>query len=126
MLMIDNILYQGCRSAVQDQFYRAEFEKLVEASKLTYRVARSRDGPEGVKRTYVQDLIAEDAEKLWDIIGKKGGWVYISGCVVVYSFVASPLSFMQHQIIEQNARWCESGTARGSGQTRWTDRERGR
>ncbi|KAH8093162.1 riboflavin synthase domain-like protein [Cristinia sonorae] len=75
----ENILYQGCRSALKDQFYQAEFESLVEKGSLTYRVARSRDGPEGVKRTYVQDLLLEDAERVWDIVGKKGGWLYISG-----------------------------------------------
>ena len=76
---VDNTLYQGCRSALKDQFYKEEFEKLVKNGSLAYRVARSRDGPEGVKRTYVQDLIVEDAEKVWEIVGKKGGYVYISG-----------------------------------------------
>jgi len=75
----DNILYQGCRSATKDQFYQAEFEKLVGSGHLTYHVARSRDGPEGVKRTYVQDLIARNAEEVWEVVGAKQGWVYISG-----------------------------------------------
>ncbi|TCD66631.1 NAPDH-dependent diflavin reductase [Steccherinum ochraceum] len=75
----DSILYQGCRSALKDQYYKAEFEKAAEDGTLTYRVACSRDGPEGVKRTYVQDLIGEDGEKIWDIVGKKQGWLYISG-----------------------------------------------
>ncbi|KAI0087697.1 riboflavin synthase domain-like protein [Irpex rosettiformis] len=48
-------------------------------TKLTYRVACSRDGPPGVKRTYVQDLILEDGEKVWEVIGRKNGYVYISG-----------------------------------------------
>lgn len=48
---------------------------------LTYRPAFSRDNPEGVKRTYVQDLMDEDREKVWDVVGRRGGWVYISGCV---------------------------------------------
>lgn len=49
---------------------------------LTYRPAFSRDNPEGVKRTYVQDLMDEDREKVWDVVSRRGGWVYISGCVV--------------------------------------------
>ena len=48
-------------------------------AKLSYRVACSRDGPPGVKRTYVQDLILEDGEKVWEAIGHRDGYLYISG-----------------------------------------------
>lgn len=48
-------------------------------AKLSYRVACSRDGPPGVKRTYVQDLIREDGENAWEAIGPRDGYVYISG-----------------------------------------------
>ena len=44
-----------------------------------YRVAFSRDGPEGRPRTYVQDLIREDAKRIWELVGVRGAWVYISG-----------------------------------------------
>lgn len=73
-----------------DQHYGAEWELLsrtnptaTEPSRpyLTYRPAFSRDNPEGVKRTYVQDLLDEDREEVWDMVGRRGGWVYISGCV---------------------------------------------
>ena len=76
-----NTLYQGCRSASKDQHYREEFARLTAAAQLEYRVACSRDGPPGVKRTYVQDLIAEDAERIWELVGVRGAWVYISGYV---------------------------------------------
>ena len=46
---------------------------------MTYRVACSRDGPEGSKRTYVQDLMLEDSERLWDLVGNRGAYVFISG-----------------------------------------------
>lgn len=46
---------------------------------MTYRTAFSRDGPEGVKRVYVQDLIQQDAEDIWRLVGQAGAWVYISG-----------------------------------------------
>jgi sulfite reductase alpha subunit-like flavoprotein len=46
-----------------------------------YRLAASRDGPEGVARTYVQHLIQQDAKRIWELVGTKGAWVYISGCV---------------------------------------------
>ncbi|KAI0798150.1 riboflavin synthase domain-like protein [Abortiporus biennis] len=75
----NNTLYQGCRSASKDQHYHADFEKFVEQGDLVYRVARSRDGPEGTKRTYVQDLITEDAKRIWELVEEKGAWVYISG-----------------------------------------------
>ncbi|EKM52756.1 uncharacterized protein PHACADRAFT_164681 [Phanerochaete carnosa HHB-10118-sp] len=76
-----NTLYQGCRSATKDQHYREEFTALAadEDKQLDYRVACSRDGPPGVKRTYVQDLIAADAERIWELMGVRGAWVYISG-----------------------------------------------
>jgi sulfite reductase alpha subunit-like flavoprotein len=74
-----NTLYFGCRSANKDQHYSSEWKNLSVAQKLAYRVACSRDGPEGAKRTYVQDLMREDAETIWQLIGLHGAWVYISG-----------------------------------------------
>jgi sulfite reductase alpha subunit-like flavoprotein len=53
------------------------------AGQLRYRLAASRDGGEGVARTYVQHLLAEDGERVADALVKKEGWVYLSGCVAV-------------------------------------------
>ncbi|KAJ3540375.1 hypothetical protein NM688_g6234 [Phlebia brevispora] len=75
----NNTLYQGCRSASKDQHYGEEFGALADEKKLIYRVACSRDNPPGVKRTYVQDLIAQDAKRIWDLVGTRGAWVYICG-----------------------------------------------
>ncbi|KAI0338669.1 riboflavin synthase domain-like protein [Trametopsis cervina] len=80
----DNTLYQGCRSASKDQHYKDDFttlatEKNKGGNKLVYRVACSRDGPPGFGRTYVQHLIREDSERIWDIVGTRKGSVYISG-----------------------------------------------
>lgn len=112
----DNTLYFGCRSQDKDQHYGQDWESLCRASVpstnipstdssnlnintsttheysrpyLTYRPAFSRDNPEGVKRTYVQDLMDEDREKVWDVVGRRGGWVYISGCVASHLFLDS-------------------------------------
>ncbi|TFK37556.1 hypothetical protein BDQ12DRAFT_652582 [Crucibulum laeve] len=74
-----NTLYFGCRSAIKDQHYGSEWKSYVDQQQITYRAAFSRDAPEGVKRTYVQDLITEDAEQIWRLIGEGGAWVYISG-----------------------------------------------
>ncbi|KAF9476913.1 riboflavin synthase domain-like protein [Pholiota conissans] len=74
-----NILYFGCRSASKDQHYGAEWLAYAKDGKLQYRTAFSRDGPEGQKRTYVQDIIREDAENLWKLVNEQKGWVLISG-----------------------------------------------
>ncbi|KAF5329710.1 hypothetical protein D9619_009156 [Psilocybe cf. subviscida] len=74
-----DVLYFGCRSAGKDQHFAVEWQKYAESGHLQYRVACSRDGPEGVPRIYVQDLIREDAAQIWDLIGVRKGWVLISG-----------------------------------------------
>ncbi|KAJ6448883.1 riboflavin synthase domain-like protein [Mycena sanguinolenta] len=74
----DNTLYFGCRSASKDQHYAAEWSSCASMRELTYRSAFSRDGPEGVKRIYVQDLLQEDAERIWTLM-QAGASVFISG-----------------------------------------------
>ncbi|KIK57477.1 hypothetical protein GYMLUDRAFT_229030 [Collybiopsis luxurians FD-317 M1] len=75
----ENTLYFGCRSAQKDQHYANEWTQYSSDKALTYRVACSRDGPEGVKRTYVQDLITEDAARVWELLDERGAYVFISG-----------------------------------------------
>ncbi|TFK69170.1 riboflavin synthase domain-like protein [Pluteus cervinus] len=75
----ENTLYFGCRSSSKDQHYSTEWAQFVERDKLTYRTAFSRDGPEGTPRIYVQDLIREDSERIWDLLDSRDAWVYISG-----------------------------------------------
>ena len=72
-------LYFGCRSEVKDHHYGAEWRALAAEGKLAYRAAFSRDGPVGQARTYVQDLIRADAKRMWELVGTRGAWVYISG-----------------------------------------------
>ena len=74
-----NTLYFGCRSASKDHHYGAECELLAKEGKLVYRPAFSRDGDEGKARTYVQELIRADAARVWELVGERGAWVYISG-----------------------------------------------
>ncbi|KAJ7746603.1 riboflavin synthase domain-like protein [Mycena metata] len=71
----DNTLYFGCRSATKDQHYGSEWSS---CSDLVYRTAFSRDGPEGTKRIYVQDLMQEDAERIWTLL-LAGANIFISG-----------------------------------------------
>jgi sulfite reductase alpha subunit-like flavoprotein len=84
----DNTLYFGHRASGKDAHYSHEWTTLAESGKLTYRVTASRDGPEGTRRIYVQDLIRKDAKCVWELVHGKGAWVYISGCVsVLFSIV---------------------------------------
>ncbi|KAH7912072.1 riboflavin synthase domain-like protein [Hygrophoropsis aurantiaca] len=75
----ENTLYFGCRSALKDEHYAAEWEQYTKSDNLIYRVAHSRDGPEGVKRTYVQDLLQQHGEEVWKLLGERQGWLIISG-----------------------------------------------
>ncbi|KAH9177529.1 riboflavin synthase domain-like protein [Lactarius sanguifluus] len=75
----DNTLYFGHRASGKDAHYSHEWSALAESGKLTYRVTASRDGPEGTRRVYVQDLIRQDAKRVWGLVHDKRAWVYISG-----------------------------------------------
>ncbi|THU80848.1 riboflavin synthase domain-like protein [Dendrothele bispora CBS 962.96] len=75
----ENTLYFGCRSELKDQHYKHDWEGYVARNVLCYRLACSRDGPEGVARTYVQNLLKEDAERIWKLLNERGAWVVISG-----------------------------------------------
>lgn len=76
----ENTLYFGHRASGKDAHYSHEWIALAESGYLTYRVAASRDGPEGTPRVYVQDLIRQDAKRVWQLVHDRGAWVYISGC----------------------------------------------
>jgi sulfite reductase alpha subunit-like flavoprotein len=75
----DNTLYFGCRSRLKDQHYSMQWAAYANEGKLVYRLAPSRDSPQGVARKYVQHLIEEDSAIIGDLVGNKGAWVYISG-----------------------------------------------
>jgi sulfite reductase alpha subunit-like flavoprotein len=78
-LLLANFLYFGCRSASKDQHYASEWRSYSENQQMHYRAAFSRDGPEGEKRTYVQDLIHQDSKQIWNLVGEQKSWVLISG-----------------------------------------------
>ncbi|KAJ3763755.1 NADPH-ferrihemo protein reductase [Lentinula raphanica] len=75
----DNTLYFGCRSAEKDQHYASEWQGYVAEHKLAPGVACSRDDLEGSKRTYAQNLITEDAARIWKLLNKRNACVLISG-----------------------------------------------
>ena len=78
--MADNTLYFGCRSATKDQHYGDEWAEYARRGLLAYRPAFSRDGVEGMARIYVQDLILQDSERIWQLLSA-GATVFISGSV---------------------------------------------
>lgn len=69
-------LYFGCRNKAKDFIYQEEIEKYVEDGLLTLHTAFSRDQPQKI---YVTDLMKTHFDKLWDLIGNKGGHVYVCG-----------------------------------------------
>jgi NADPH-ferrihemoprotein reductase len=72
-------LYFGCRKREDDFLYEKEWEDYAKelGGKFIIRTAFSRQP--GVPKTYVQQLISEDREKIADSILTKKGYVYICG-----------------------------------------------
>ena len=71
----NSLLYFGCRRPDQDYIYEDELQTFVEQGVTEVSVAFSRlDG----KKTYVQDKIKQDREKVWQLI-EQGAIIYICG-----------------------------------------------
>jgi hypothetical protein len=68
----------GCRSSSKDYHYHEEWTRYAELGNFTYRVAFSRDGKEGEKRVYVQDLMKE--ERIWQVSEQWRMGVYLRVC----------------------------------------------
>ena len=73
-----NHLYFGCRSKSNDYYYESEWKTLLVLGKLgSIRVAFSRE-IKG-KKVYVQTLLVEDKEKLYNLLVEQDGYCFISG-----------------------------------------------
>lgn len=72
---IDTRLYFGCRSLSADYYYATEWDALRKEG-AHVRVAASREGKEKV---YVQNLIKEDKEMIYDWVVRRRGWLFICG-----------------------------------------------
>nr|XP_016926962.2 NADPH--cytochrome P450 reductase [Drosophila suzukii] len=72
----ESILYFGCRKRSEDYIYEAELEEWVKKGTLNLRAAFSRDES---KKVYVQHLLEQDADLIWNVIGESKGHFYICG-----------------------------------------------
>ncbi|OWF41745.1 NADPH oxidoreductase A-like isoform X2 [Mizuhopecten yessoensis] len=69
-------LYFGCRHKSGDFLYKEELEKYSRDGLICLRVAFSRDQ---ARKVYVQDLLREDRAKVWDLVTKRNGHLYVCG-----------------------------------------------
>ena len=69
------MLFFGCRSADQDYLYREELQDFAARGIVDLHVAFSRQGQ---RKTYVQHLLAEQADQVWSLI-EKGAIIYVCG-----------------------------------------------
>ena len=73
---LKNTLIFGCRGKDTDFFFREDWARLVRRDFLRLDTAFSRDQP---AKRYVQHVILEQAEHLWERIYKQGAVVYVCG-----------------------------------------------
>ncbi|CAI6003479.1 unnamed protein product [Closterium sp. NIES-65] len=67
----------GGASVLWDYIYREELAAYEESGVLSaLHVAFSRDGP---SKVYVQHLLKQQAERVWQVVGRRGGSVYVCG-----------------------------------------------
>ncbi|XP_034666441.1 NADPH--cytochrome P450 reductase [Drosophila subobscura] len=72
----ESVLYFGCRKRSEDYIYESELEEWVKKGTLNLKAAFSRDSD---KKVYVQHLLEQDADLIWNAIGENKGHFYICG-----------------------------------------------
>ena len=71
-----SILFFGCRNQTTDYFFQDEWQDLQQRMSLTVHPAFSRD--QGHK-VYVQNLIRQHSDSVYDLLHDGGGFVYVCG-----------------------------------------------
>ncbi|KAI8906113.1 hypothetical protein DFJ77DRAFT_504649 [Powellomyces hirtus] len=77
-------LFYGCRHPDKDFLYRDEFEQMEKevadgSVKLDLRILKAYSRVEGQKKQYVQHMVQQHAEDVWNMIGKQKGSFYVCG-----------------------------------------------
>uniref|UniRef100_A0A6I8NU82 NADPH-dependent diflavin oxidoreductase 1 n=1 Tax=Ornithorhynchus anatinus TaxID=9258 RepID=A0A6I8NU82_ORNAN len=72
----ENCLFFGCRRKDKDFYWEAEWQELVRRGSLTLVTAFSRDQEEKV---YVQHRLREHGAWLWDLLSRRGAYIYLAG-----------------------------------------------
>lgn len=71
-----SILFFGCRNQTTDYFFQDEWQDLQQRMSLTVHPAFSRDQDHKI---YVQDLIRQHSDSVYDLFHAGGGFVYVCG-----------------------------------------------
>ncbi|KAK3106113.1 hypothetical protein FSP39_013027, partial [Pinctada imbricata] len=86
----DMDIYFGCRQSTVDNIYGAELDVCKNDRVFSeVNVALSREP--GVKKTYVQDMILKNEDRIYHQLMRKGGHFYVCGDVIMASEVESTL-----------------------------------
>ena len=74
--MAQTIFYYGCRHPDNDRLYKNEFDEIGKQDWVSIKNAFSRNGG---KKVYVQQLVKEDCDLVWDILENRKGVFYVCG-----------------------------------------------
>lgn len=72
----ETVLYFGCRKRKEDFIYEEELLEYEKSGLLKLHLAFSRDQPHKV---YVSNLLEQNADELWRIVGENNGHIYVCG-----------------------------------------------
>ena len=115
---VNNHLYFGCRYEEKDFYFRKELEQYVSDGLMTLRVAFSRQQP----KQYVQDLVLEDEEKIYNLIENEGAVVYVAGNSKLPESLHSLICNLfnrKHNIVNSNEDKEEEGEQKKSADLRF-------
>ena len=77
--MLDNLLVFGNRNRAGDYLFESELSEYQKSGALSIRLAFSRDGPVNEKKTYVQDVMSQNPQMIYEYLVQRRGILFISG-----------------------------------------------